>query len=178
MRHVSFADRPCSLAQSLEVVGEWWTLVILQELFFGSHRFGQLQERLGIAKNVLSERLEHLISHGVISRETLSPGGRRTFYRLTKKGQGLATDIIALIQWGDTWIMGQEHAPLNLVERKSGEQIASLQLQARDGSVLSLADIEPRPGPGANEQLRARFSYPVNQASNIRWRVQPRANRS
>ena len=172
MRHVSFANRPCSLAQSLDVIGEWWTLLILQELFFGTHRFSHLQERLGIAKNVLSERLEHLVNHSVITRETLSPGGRRTLYRLTAKGRDLATVIIALIQWGDTWIMGKDKAPLSILERKSGEQIASLQLQALDGSAINLADIVLKPGPGADEQLRVRFGHPVQQVNNIRWRVQ------
>lgn len=91
----------CSAARALEVVGERWTLLILRDAAFrGSTRFSQLQEALGIAPNVLTARLEHLVAHGVLAVDRTEGHPR---YELTPKGRDLVTVVVALTQWGDRW---------------------------------------------------------------------------
>ena len=76
MKHVSFANRNCSLARALDVVGEWWMLPILQEAFFGTRKFGDFQKHLGIAKNILADRLDRLVSNGLLIRDSQTPKGK------------------------------------------------------------------------------------------------------
>jgi DNA-binding HxlR family transcriptional regulator len=106
MKRTSYADMPCPMAQALERVGEWWSLLILRECFRGTRRFGDFERRLGIAKNVLSSRLKHLVEAGVLERRPSKDDAREIEYRLTESGKDLAPVLIALAQWGDRWIYG------------------------------------------------------------------------
>ena len=103
MRRASFSDMNCSVAQSLEIVGEWWTLLIIRDAFFGVTRFDAFSERLGIARNVLTQRLETLVEHGVFTKKPYQDKPVRYDYRLTEKGRDLWLVLTALRQWGDKW---------------------------------------------------------------------------
>src|SRR5688572_8693998 len=105
MRRVSFADMHCPIAQSLEVIGEWWTLLILRDCFLGVSRFEDFVDRLGIARNVLTDRLDTLVDAGVLRRRPYDEARSRHDYLLTEKGRALWPVMTALRQWGDEWIL-------------------------------------------------------------------------
>ncbi len=93
----------CSIAATLEVIGDRWTLLILRDVFRGTHRFSQLHEDLGIARNLLSDRLGRLVEAGVLERVPYHERPLRCEYRLTIKGADLSASLIALMKWGDRW---------------------------------------------------------------------------
>jgi DNA-binding HxlR family transcriptional regulator len=101
MKRTSFEDMNCSLARALEIVGEWWTLLVLREAFLGARRFEELQDRLGIARNVLTARLKALAKHGVLERRRYQERPARHEYVLTEKGRALYPVIVTLLAWGD-----------------------------------------------------------------------------
>jgi DNA-binding HxlR family transcriptional regulator len=171
MKRISFADTKCSLAQSLDMIGEWWTLLIIREAYFGTRRFSDFQSRLGIARNVLSERLNRLVVNDILQRLPVAPRSQRAHYRLTEKGRDLITVVIALVQWGDHWVMGPDNAPIRMVDRATGEDIGTVQVRAKDGRALELNDIGLEPGPGADDAIRNRFSEAITDSGAVRWRV-------
>ena len=93
----------CSVAQALEVVGEWWTLLILRDCFLGVRRFEEFQRRLGVSRNVLAERLSRLVEKGVLTTVPYEDHPPRSEYRLTDKGRDLYPIVVSLRQWGDRW---------------------------------------------------------------------------
>lgn len=143
MKRTSYADMPCPMAQALERVGEWWSLLILRECFRGARRFGDFERQLGIAKNVLSARLKHLVEAGVLERRPSKDDAREIEYRLTESGKDLAPVLIALAQWGDRWIYGGK-APVRFVNRHTGAAVDTLGLHDTAGERLTLRDLEMR----------------------------------
>ena len=97
----SFAEMHCSVAQCLEVVGEWWSMLIVRDAFLGVTRFDDFQERLGISRNILNQRLTHLVESGVLEKVPYSDHPPRYDYRLTDKGRDLWPILTAMRQWGD-----------------------------------------------------------------------------
>jgi DNA-binding HxlR family transcriptional regulator len=153
-----FDDENCSVAQALEVLGDWWTLLLVREAFFGTRRFADFQAHLGISKNVLSQRLEHLVHHGVLERVDAGVHGTRYEYVLTPMGKDLITVLTALRQWGDRWIYGEGNEPLLVHDRRTGRPIPRLRLVDEDGEQLCGREMEVKPGPGASKATRARFA--------------------
>lgn len=100
---VGTTDVECSIAATLGVIGDRWTLLILRDVFRGTRRFSQLHEDLGIARNLLSDRLGRLVEDGVLERVLYQERPRRSEYRLTPKGADLSASLIALMKWGDRW---------------------------------------------------------------------------
>ena len=147
MKLKSYSDMDCSLAQTLEVIGERWTLLILRDAFFGIRRFDQFQKRLGIARNILSARLATLVEAGILERRSLTEGGRRAEYHLTDKGRDLQPAMLALTQWGDRWYPGDHTAPrIEFVDRRTQQPIRVLRPLAADGRELAPRDVRARPG--------------------------------
>ena len=103
MRRTSFQGINCSVAQTLEVVGEWWTMLIIRDAFLGVTRFDRFHERLGISRNILTDRLDNLVEHGVLERRPYQENPVRYDYALTEKGQDLWLVLAAMRQWGDKW---------------------------------------------------------------------------
>ncbi len=114
MRRTSFAEMECSVARTLEVIGEWWTMLVIREAFSGVRRFDDFQGRLGIARNVLAARLQSLVDHGVLERRQYHDRPPRCEYRLTEKGRDLYPVLIAMLTWGDKWTAGETGPPLRL----------------------------------------------------------------
>ncbi|MFD6875098.1 MULTISPECIES: winged helix-turn-helix transcriptional regulator [unclassified Streptomyces] len=100
-------DADCSIAQALDVVGDWWTLLIVRDTARGLHRFDELQRELGMSRKVLTERLKMLVEAGVLTREPYQERPVRHEYRLTPRGRGLLPVLVALQDWGDTWVLGE-----------------------------------------------------------------------
>jgi DNA-binding HxlR family transcriptional regulator len=149
MKRTSFDDMNCSLARTLEVVGEWWTLLILREAMWGTARFDDFQRRLGIARNILTTRLAGLERHGLISRQARD-------YVLTEKGWALFPSIVALMQWGDDWIHKAEGPPIVFLDAQGSQPIQRIGIRDAKGNDLSPSDISIHPGPGAAEATQRR----------------------
>jgi DNA-binding HxlR family transcriptional regulator len=147
----------CAVAQALEVLGDWWTLLVVREAFIGTRRFSDFQDRLGISKNVLTQRLGHLVARGVLERVDVGEHGTHYEYALTPMGKDLAIVMTALRQWGDRWVFGAGKEPLLVYDRRTGRPIPPLRIRGEDGEVLRASDMEMRPGPGATEETLAEF---------------------
>lgn len=159
VRRKRFSRMNCSIAQTLEVVGEWWTLLILREaLLFGATKFGEFRRRLEIADNILSERLRKLTKEGIFKRVRSGKGTRRSEYHLTEMGQALLPVVMALMQWGDRWIAQDRGVPVRVLEKESGEEVPEITVRSRRGRSLTQADIILAAGPGANAATRARLT--------------------
>ncbi|MGI9592127.1 MAG: winged helix-turn-helix transcriptional regulator [Myxococcota bacterium] len=113
----------CSIARALGVVGERWTLLILREIFRGSHRFDEIRSALGISRNVLSGRLDALVAAGVLDKVSYQDRPVRFEYQLTAKGRDLYPVLLALLRWGDRWLAEGEQPPLTLIHRGCGKTI-------------------------------------------------------
>jgi len=147
----------CAIAQALEVLGDWWTLLLVREAILGARRFADFAANLAISKNILTRRLAHLVEHGVLHRVDAGVHGTRYEYELTRKGKDLLTVITALRQWGDRWVFGEGREPLLVYDRRSGRPVPRLRLRGEDGALLAMRDLELRPGPGASADTLARF---------------------
>jgi DNA-binding HxlR family transcriptional regulator len=150
MRKASFADMHCSIAQSLEIIGEWWTLLILRDSFLGIRRFDDFVERLGISRNVLTNRLDLLVDSGVLERRPYDEARARYDYLLTEKGRALWAVMTALRQWGDEWILGRDNAPVLLEHRNCGQTTTALMTCDVCGENLDARSVRAVPGPGAS----------------------------
>jgi len=147
----------CSIADTLNLIGEWWTILILREAFFGSRRFEEFQQHLGIARNILTARLNKLCESGILKRVPVKEGARRNEYRLTAMGRDLLPILLVLTHWGDRWLNESEGAPVIFVERKSGGRIPDIRTLSQDGRELEARDLALIPGPGATEATKERL---------------------
>ncbi len=130
----------CSLPAALEAVGERWSFLILRGVFNGLHHFEEFQSTLGIARNILSNRLARLVEHQILEREPDPSDRRKIAYRLTEKGRELLPVLIALRQWGERWVSGVPSNPV-LVDRASHQPVAPMQVRSAEGRPLSLAEL-------------------------------------
>jgi DNA-binding HxlR family transcriptional regulator len=135
----------CSVAQALEIVGERWTWLIIRDAFLGLTKFAEFQQSLGIAPNVLSERLGRLVDEGIFERVRYSDHPVRNEYRLTQKGADLFVGLNALRQWGDTYLRPE---PMRLLRRASDKRAVVAALVPEGSPVLSNDELELVPGPG------------------------------
>ncbi|MET7297401.1 helix-turn-helix domain-containing protein [Embleya sp. NPDC005575] len=152
MRRKSFQEMPCSVAQFLEVAGEWWTMLIVRDAFLGVTRFDDFHERLGISRNVLTQRLEHLIEHGVLVREAYQDKPARYDYRLTDKGRTLWPVLNAMRQWGDQWA-APDGPPLIVTHANCGQPSTAVHVCSHCGEPLTSHDLRASAGPGARGSL-------------------------
>ena len=148
MRRTSFADMACSLARTLEVVGEWWTLLVLRDLFSGLSRFEDIRANLGVATNVLTARLTTLVEHGLLDRRAYQDHPPRYEYVLTDKGRDLFPAITALIRWGDRWEADDAGPPLLLVHDDCQQVTDAVVVCSRCGGPLDVGNVSPILGPG------------------------------
>lgn len=130
----------CSLPAALEAMGERWSFLILRGAFNGLHHFEEYQAALGIARNILANRLGRLVQHGILQRTPLPDDRRKIEYKLTEKGMDLLPTMLALRQWGERWESGMPSSPV-LVDAKNRQPIAKIGIQAQDGCALGWADM-------------------------------------
>lgn len=130
----------CSLPAALEAMGERWSFMILRASFNGLSHFEQFQTTLGIARNILANRLTRLVDHGILERRDCPDDRRKVEYRLTEKGEALLPTLIALRQWGERWEASLPNNPV-LVDALSGKAVADVQVRAQDGRALGLHDL-------------------------------------
>ncbi len=123
MKRTPFAGHPCSIARSLDVVGEWWTPLILRDVSYGVRRFAELQGDLGISANVLSDRLQALVDDGILQTAVYQEKPERREYLLTEKGLDLLPALLALMSWGDRWAWGEGEGPVGVCHRECGHEV-------------------------------------------------------
>lgn len=157
MRRTSFASMTCPVARSLEQIGDWWTLLIAREAFYGTRRFKDFEANLGIAPNILSTRLAKLVEHGILQVPEATASGKALEYRLTDKGRDLFPIIVAVAQWGEKHLVGPKGSPIRIVERESMKDIAPLQVRSQDGRPLDVRELTVVEGPGASKADKKRF---------------------
>lgn len=133
----------CGLPAALEVMGERWSFMILRAGFNGLHHFEEFLTTLGIARNILSNRLARLVEHGIMKREALAEDRRKIEYRLTEKGLDLLPAMLALRQWGEKYGVGVPSNPV-LCDERDGQPIAPIAIQAHDGRRLNHMELEWR----------------------------------
>lgn len=150
MRRKSFEDMTCSVAQCLEAVGEWWSLLILRDAFFGVTRFDHFQQRLRIGRNILTQRLEHLVGHGILERVAYQEHPVRYDYRLTDKGRDLWPVLTAMRQWGDRHA-APNGPPVQVIHRTCGHVATAEPTCSTCGQPLEPSTMRLVPGPGAKE---------------------------
>jgi DNA-binding HxlR family transcriptional regulator len=141
-----YEEQVCSIARSLELVGDRWTLLIVRDLVFGLRRFDEFLESLGVASNVLADRLGRLVEEEIVERVRYSERPERFEYRLTSKGRELGLVLLALMQWGDRHVSKK---PPRIARRRGDRSRVSVALLAADGSPVKLGELELVPGPGA-----------------------------
>lgn len=141
------ADQNCSVAKTVAVVGDTWTLLVLREAFFRVTRFDQMQRNLGIARNVLADRLERLVEHEILERVLYSEHPPRYEYKLTEKGRDLYPALIALMQWGDKYAC-DAGAPVTLVHADCGHETEPYFACSHCGEEVDPRGMRPQAGPG------------------------------
>ncbi len=147
-----YTSQTCSIAGTLEVVGERWSLLIVRNVLLGLRRFDEIQENLGIARNVLQTRLTRLIEQGVLEKRLYQERPPRYEYRLTEKGLDLWPTIVALMQWGDRHAATAAGPPVLLEHRNCGGPVDEHRICERCGERLSVRDVRAHAGPGAAPQ--------------------------
>jgi len=152
-----FVRMNCGVARALEALGDWWTLLIVRDAFFGMSRFGEFERSLGIAKNILSARLQHLVEHDIFERHDVGSSGERYEYRLTKKGEALLPVLTAMREWSDEWVFGRGKEPLIVRDRNTGRRVPRLRVVDTDGNQLTFRDLRAVAGPGASMETKRRL---------------------
>jgi DNA-binding HxlR family transcriptional regulator len=143
----------CSLARAVDVVGDPWALLVLREVLMGASTFTAFQRALGVARNILSDRLQRLVRHGVLRR---AGSDARPSYELTDKGRALTPALVALMQWGDVWESGGK-PPVELRDAQ-GREIAPVVVRGARGRAVAVKDLRFVAGPGADARTRARIA--------------------
>ncbi|MDE1918557.1 MAG: helix-turn-helix transcriptional regulator [Sphingomonadales bacterium] len=152
VKRADLSHAPCPVARSLDLIGDWWSLLIIRDALEGVCRFTAFQQSLGIARGMLADRLRMLVDHGIFQSVPASDGSAYREYRLTSKGEDLHLVVVALRQWGEAHLYGPEEPRSALVDRQRLEPVAPLTLQAADGRALQWPETrvlkaEPFPSP-------------------------------
>ena len=148
MEKTSFAEMRCSLARGLDMIGDWWSPLIVRDLYLDVRRFDELIEDLGISRNLLARRLKSLVSNGVVERVAYQERPRRYEYRLTEAGRDLVPAILALTAWGDRWARPKEGSPILFVHKTCGHRCRPQVSCSECGEPIDADAVQPRGGPG------------------------------
>lgn len=148
----SFADMNCPIAQTLEQVGEWWSLLILRNAFCGMSQFQDFQSHLGISTNILSQRLSQLVANDILTRQQAADDGRVVHYHLTAKGQSLYPILAAMSVWGEQWVPHPQGPRMTILASDTGKAISGVGIIAEDGRELRPDQLDTVAGPGADEK--------------------------
>ena len=143
MKRTSLGHMNCSIAQTLDVVGDPWTLLIVRDALFGIKRFDDFRQSLGIPRATLTSRLDTLVEHGVLERRRYQDRPERHEYVLTDKGRDLRRVMVSMLQWGDKWSSLPE-PPVTLIDADTGDEIEPVYVDRRSGRPLSQLNVTRR----------------------------------
>ncbi|AZZ90298.1 transcriptional regulator [Hahella sp. KA22] len=148
MRWNEIQDIPCSIARTLSVIGDRWTLLVIREAFLGVRRFEQFQKRLQITRHRLSDRLNKLVESGVLRKALYQESPARYEYRLTRKGMDLYPVILAMAGWGDKYMAGDAGPPVEYVHLGCGKKMTATLVCSECGEPIDAKSVKPMLGPG------------------------------
>jgi DNA-binding HxlR family transcriptional regulator len=142
MKRTRLENTPCPAGRALDLIGDWWTLLIVRDAMYGLSRFSEFQRSLGAAKNILSSRLKALVAEGIMKIEPAADGSAYQDYVLTEKGLALQPVLVALGQWGSEYLFEAGEACTQLVDIENRQPLSKLEIHAQDGRVLESRDIK------------------------------------
>jgi DNA-binding HxlR family transcriptional regulator len=150
-----YEGQTCSIARSLELVGERWSLLVVREIFHGRRKFSEMQRSLGVARNVLTARLQRMVDEGILERRPYSERPERYEYFLTEKGLDLWPVMISLMHWGDKYEAYPDGPPSVVVHKECGGKIDDRRICAKCGKKLNVRDARAIDGPGMKAPVKA-----------------------
>jgi DNA-binding HxlR family transcriptional regulator len=153
-----------SVGAATALLGDRWTFLILREAFFGTRRFNEFAQNLGLSRNILSNRLKLLVSQGIFERLPYGPSKTRSEYRLAPAGRDIFPIVIALLQWGDKHLAGSRGPSIVLKHTRCGNDADPLLICRVCQEPIELGEILPMPGPGASEWAHQRLSQMTDSA--------------
>lgn len=157
MQRKDFRAMPCAIARSLERVGEWWSILILRDAFYGLRRFDEFQESLGVAPNILSRRLTRLVQEGLLVRRRYQDRPLRYEYLLSPSGRAFWPVLLSLLIWGNEYF-APEGASVVLMDRESGESVAPVLVDSSSGKPISEVTHALAATPAATLGLKRRLN--------------------
>ncbi len=138
MRRTRFDRWPCPIARATDLIGDWWTPIILRNAFAGQKRFDEFQESLGVSRAILTNRLNRLVKEGLMEKVAYSERPARYEYRLTEKGLDFWQVLAAMWRWGEDWLWKDGRAPVKLIDRETGADIHPEVIDSNTGKKLDI----------------------------------------
>ncbi len=154
VKRTSLEHDGCPVARALDVIGDWWSILIIRDAFFGVSRFSEFQKKLGLARNILTVRLRALVDQGILKTAPASDGSAYQEYLLTPKGRGVFPIMVALRQWSEEFDERPEEIATILVDSEKGRPVRKLELYSQDRRLLSADDITLKPRPARKQGRR------------------------
>lgn len=174
MKRTSFARWPCSIARTVDLLGDWWTPLVLREAFYGVTRFEDWQRSLGIGRNVLTERLKRLVAEDMLERRPYQSNPERFEYALTDKGRDFFPVLMAMVRWGDRWLDGGRGAPVRVRHLGCGHVTHAEVVCAHCGEPLRHGEVRGELGPGFPAKLA---ELPLVKARFVTTPAKPRSRK-
>ncbi|MDJ0653101.1 MAG: helix-turn-helix domain-containing protein [Xanthomonadales bacterium] len=147
MERKTFDTAPCSIARSLDVLGDWWNPLIIRECLYGVHRFDEFQKWLDIGRNILTRRLKQLVDEGLLEKRPYQDNPPRFEYHLTDKGYDAAGVLLALMAYGEKWHFENGNEPIRIFDRTSGARVMPALVDARSMRAIDARQLYAGPGP-------------------------------
>ncbi|WP_255412621.1 helix-turn-helix domain-containing protein [Dyella sp. C11] len=163
VRRSSSENTPCPIVRGLDHVGEWWSMLILRDAFYGLSRFDDFQTSLGIAPNILSRRLTKLVEVGMLERRRYCNRPLRYDYVLTERGRDFRPVLLAMMAWGNRHFADEGQA-IELVDRQTGHVVEPQLIDRHTGEPITRERHEMRAGPAASERMKARIAFRNSRA--------------
>lgn len=148
MKKLDFGEMRCSIARSLDRIGDWWTPLILRDVYLGVNRFDDMVENLGISRNLLTTRLRGLVANGILARTQYQVRPVRHEYVLTEAGRDLVPAIMGLMAWGNKWARPAQGEPMLLKHKTCGRIMHAAVCCSECGGALKAEEVSVQPGPG------------------------------
>ncbi|WP_086852031.1 winged helix-turn-helix transcriptional regulator [Amycolatopsis kentuckyensis] len=156
MKRTSFAQWPCSIARTMDLLGDWWTPLVLRDAFYGVRRFDEFQQALGIARNTLADRLKRLVDEGLLEKVPYQTEPVRYDYVLTEKGRDFYPVLLAMTRWGDKWLASEAGPPITMHHLACGHDTHAEIVCADCREPMTPDDTRMRRGPGFPPRLAQR----------------------
>ena len=156
MKRTSFAKWPCSIARTVDLLGDHWTPLVVREAFYGIRRFDEFQQELGIARNTLTDRLRHLVDERILEKRLYETEPPRYDYVLTEKGRDLFAVLAAMSAWGDRWLAGERGVPVVFHHEACDHDTTAEVVCAQCRTPMRAEETSMRMGPGYPERLKQR----------------------
>jgi DNA-binding HxlR family transcriptional regulator len=148
VKRTRFSQWPCSVARTVDLLGDWWTPLVLRDAYYGVRRFDDFQRNLNIGRNILTERLNRLVDEGLLERVPYQERPVRHEYVLTDKGRDFFPVLVAMMRWGDRWLTGDEGPPITLHHKRCDHTMHAEVVCSHCGEPIELQDVRARRGPG------------------------------